>query len=204
MKKIALFLFCLLFLSTFVLAQTYNGDGTYNIQIGDTYKFDNGYSIKINEYVSNYVTDYHKVSLFSPDLIKDFNQGDVYEYSLRNGDLELIGTLKFTPSTRTSSGNSEVSIKSYTEDDPVLYGTYTCLASDRTTSWKNECKGIKDILEECEDLEFMLTDICNSAVEPVDIDNSKDLGDTNNQDVEKPGFFKRSWTWFKCLFSRKC
>jgi hypothetical protein len=21
---------------------------------------------------------------------------------------------------------------------------------------------------------------------------------------EKPGFFKRTWTWFKCLFSRKC
>ena len=101
MKKIALFLFCLLFLSTFVLAQTYNGDGTYNIQIGDTYKFDNGYSIKINEYVSNYVTDYHKVSLFSPegDLIKDFNQGDVYEYSLRNGDLELIGVFDYTIAT---------------------------------------------------------------------------------------------------------
>jgi hypothetical protein len=27
---------------------------------------------------------------------------------------------------------------------------------------------------------------------------------TNNQNTEKPGFFKRSWTWFKCLFSRKC
>ena len=22
--------------------------------------------------------------------------------------------------------------------------------------------------------------------------------------INKPGFFKRSWTWFKCLFSKKC
>jgi hypothetical protein len=214
MKNISLLLFCFLFLSTFVLAQTYEGDGTYSIQIGGIYQLNDGYSIKINEYVSNYATEYYKVSLFSPegDLIKNFTQGSVYEYSLRNEDLELIGTLKFTPSTRTSSGNSEVSIKSYSENDPVLYGTYTCLASDRTTSWKKECKSIKDILGECGSLEFMLTDVCGSTVsltqseEPDEQEEEENIytQNTNNQDTEKTGFFKRSWTWFKCLFSRKC
>lgn len=137
-------------------------DGTYDIQMGEFVKLNNGYSIIVKEYVSNLAVEYYKVSLFSPEgeLIKDFTQGSVFENSLRNENLNLIGTLMFTPSTKSASGKSTVSVKSYSENDPVLYGTYTCIR-DRMYSWVYKCKSIKEILEECGDLEFSLTDVCN-------------------------------------------
>ena len=138
-------------------------DGTYNINFGEEMILDNGYSIIVNEHVSNYAVEYYEVSLFSPEgeLIRDFTQGKVFEYSLRDSDLRLIGTLMFTPSSRSSDGKPKVSVKSFSENDSTLYGTYSCVALNGSLSWVQECKALKEISEECGNLNFKLTDICN-------------------------------------------
>ncbi len=164
MKKVILFIFCLLFLSTFALAQTYNGDGTYpSLSAGDIIIADNGYSLNFVEFRHTGVAG---------GMTNGF-----YEYfsldGSKIGDFTLVDVNN--PTTRFFELNSP-------DGTPIINVTFTRSSPTATLYTK-----------------------VVSLTQP----EQQETGEvypqnTNNQDVKKPGFFKRSWTWFKCLFSKKC
>jgi hypothetical protein len=168
MKNAILIVFAFLFFGTFVLAQTYDGDGTYeSISAGDTITADNGYSLNF-------------VEIRRVGIAGGMNNG-FYEYF--SPDEGKIGNFTLVdvnnPTTRFYVLNS-------LDGTPVINVTFT--RSSPTASLYTKVVSL------------------TQSEEP---DEQEEVGNaytqnTNNQDIEKSGFFKRSWTWFKCLFSRKC
>lgn len=161
-----LLIFLILSLSTsFIVAQTYNGDGIYqSLSAGDKVIANNGY-------IFNFV------EIIRVGIAGGMNNG-FYEYFSPEGN--KIGNFTLVdinnPTTRFFTLNS-------LDGTPVINVTF--IRSSPTAILYTNVVSLTQS-EEQEETGNVYTQ------------------NTNNQDKEKPGFFKRSWNWFKCLFSRKC